>query len=66
MASNQDLEMKCEDFSEDVRAGGEDDQMNGSESDQQNQQQQQQQVQQHSQNGGQNGSAEAAGRDDDR
>lgn len=50
MANNQDLEMNGEDFSQDVRAG-EDDQMNGDSNDH---------------NGGQNGSAEAPGRDDDR
>lgn len=55
MANNQDLEMNGEDFSEDVRAG-EDDQMNGD--DQNNQT--------NGSNGGQNGSAEAPGRDDDR
>lgn len=51
MASTQDLEMNGgEDFSQDVRAG-EDDQMNGDQSEH---------------NGQQNGSAEAPGRDDDR
>lgn len=56
MANNQDLEMNGEDFSEDVRAGGEDDQMNGADS----------QSEQQTNGGGQNGSAEAPGRDDDR
>lgn len=58
MANNQDLEVKQEDFSEDVQAGDEDDQMNGgdSQNDQTN----------GSNGGGQNGSAEAPGRDDDR
>lgn len=51
MSNNQDTEMNgSEDFSQDVRAG-EDDQMNGNSNGQEN---------------GENGSAEAPGRDDDR
>lgn len=51
MANNQDLEMNGgEDFSQDVRAG-EDDQMNGGDN---------------SDHNGHNASAEAPGRDDDR
>lgn len=52
MANNQDSEMNgSEDFSQDVRAG-EDDQMNGNSNGEQE--------------NGENGSAEAPGRDDDR